>query len=571
MKFLLRPSVVLAFSLALVVGAVAVWFRFRPEPTGPTPLPVDPGDREIVWLYQATSTATWERFVTAVQGMEERLRDQLPGIKALIDDRAFPSRSTTVPEVALTWNGAGGRIVFRWYKLTSDWKSSDWVTALLKDRPPPLAIIGGSSSDGARDLAVQLRTAAANLAPERRPLLLLTTATADVVDWPANEPRPDDLDFVPQATGLPPRVSLNAIYPERTFRFCFSNHQMTEAVTQFLMSREELRPDNDHVYMVQWNDDSYSRDLLFWFSKSCRQLVGETGRFDTQYVDSGYGNAETKNRFEVRAVSDLLDHLQRDGGLSALPSVDARRKKSLLVVAGQSLPTQRYLRELARTEPRAARVLVVATGDAVAFNTIYRDRLDTWPIQDLPFSLVLFSHANPIDADAGFIPHAEGRAGADTIGSSGATGTEDVLLFADIVAATALGAAESSKPLQDAAHLAERLRATRWHNGQLALDVDGTLLFTPDGNRQDGTGEHVVCLLPQYQGGRALAMLGGALGGAPAWVGAGMPLLQGGRVLPRATIEVLVGRGQGSRRTWERCGEPLLVSYGEKNESGGTP
>ena len=111
MKSLIRPSVLVALSLVLAALAVAVWFRFRTEPTGPTPLPVAPGDREIVWLYQATSTASWERFVTAVKLTEERLRDQVPGLKAIIDDRAFPSQSTAVPEVALTWDRAGGRIV----------------------------------------------------------------------------------------------------------------------------------------------------------------------------------------------------------------------------------------------------------------------------------------------------------------------------------------------------------------------------------------------------------------------------------------------------------------------------
>src|SRR5260370_29366840 len=135
MRFLFRTWVAVGLALALVVVAVVVWYRFRPEPAGPTPLPVAPGDREIVWLYQATSTAAWERFVTAVKLTEERLHDELPGIKALIDDGAFPSRSTAVPEVALTWDGAGGRIVFRGCKLTSASKTRDWGSALMNGPP----------------------------------------------------------------------------------------------------------------------------------------------------------------------------------------------------------------------------------------------------------------------------------------------------------------------------------------------------------------------------------------------------------------------------------------------------
>jgi hypothetical protein len=559
MRFLFRTWVVVGLSLALIAVAVVVWFRFRPEPTGPTPLPVAPGDREIVWLYQATSTAAWERFVTAVKLTEERLRDELPGITAMIDDRAFPSRSTAVPEVALTWDGAGGRIVFRWYKLTSDWKPRDWVTALVKDRPPPLAIIGGSSSDGARDLAVQLRAATASLAPEKRPLLFLTTATAELVDWPADGPQPEALD-VPtlKPDAGPPRVRLNAIYPDRTFRFCFSNRQMSEAVTQFLLSREDLRPDAGFVYPVLWEDDTYSRDLVDGFIQSCDRHLGDSATFHPpERVRSSFGALDVKNRFEVGCIRRLLDQLQADGGLPALPSPDARRKRSLLIVAGQTVPTHRFLRELDRTEPRAARAFVVATGDALAFNTVYRDRLDTWPIQDLPFSLVFFSHANPVDASAGFRAHAAGRAGAETVGDSGATGTEDVLLFADIIGATARGAGVRRGPLAEPPRLAERLRGARYYKGRIHFGHDGVLLFTPDGDRESGTGEHVVCLLPQFQGGRALAMLGGA----DAWVGARMPSVQGGRVLPRATLEVFAWCEGPKGWAWERCCDPLIASY----------
>ena len=541
MKFFIRPSFLVASSLVLLVGAVAVWFRFRPEPTGPTPLPVASGDREIVWLYQATSTASWERFVTAVKLTEDRLRAEMPGIRALIDDRTFPSQSTAVPEVALTWEGAGGKIVFRWYKLTSDWKPRDWVTALLKDRPPPLAIIGGNSSDVARDLAVQLRA-----------------ATADLVDWPANEPQPDDLDLLqPEAVGLPSRVSLSAIYPLRTFRFCFSNRQMSEAVMQFIGSREDLRPDADHGYMVKWRDDAYSRDLVLGFGKSSNRILPEIIDFDVQEVLSSFGTSEAKNRFEVGCVSDLLDQLQNAGGLPTLYGPGAKRKRSLLVVAGQTLPTRRFLRELARTDPRAAHGFVVATGDALAFNTVYRDRLITWPIQDLPYPVVLFSHANPVEASAGFRPHADGRVGTETVGDSGATGTEDVLLFADIVGAAARAASSTNGPLADASRLAERLRSARYHDGRIRFGEGGTMLFDEDGNRSSGTGEHVVCLLPQFQGGRALA----TLGGSALWVGAGMPTTQGGRALPRANIEVWAWRDRGAGPMWERCCEPLIVSY----------
>ena len=49
-----------------------------------------------------------------------------------------------------------------------------------------------------------------------------------------------------------------------------------------------------------------------------------------------------------------------------------------------------------------ARNLVILNGDAIAFNAVYRDRDVVWNILDLPYSLVFFSHRNPIDRAAGF-------------------------------------------------------------------------------------------------------------------------------------------------------------------------
>ena len=85
--------------------------------------------------------------------------------------------------------------------------------------------------------------------------------------------------------------------------------------------------------------------------------------------------------------SDCLRRLVNGEDLHSL----ALQRRPLLVVTGQSQPSRRFLRALARSAPEAARRLVVATGDAIAFNTIYRDRQVAWPIQELPFALVFFN------------------------------------------------------------------------------------------------------------------------------------------------------------------------------------
>ena len=43
---------------------------------------------------------------------------------------------------------------------------------------------------------------------------------------------------------------------------------------------------------------------------------------------------------------------------------------------------------------------LVVNGDAIDFNTVYRDGNLTWPVQDLPFQLVFFCHRNPVYEEA---------------------------------------------------------------------------------------------------------------------------------------------------------------------------
>jgi hypothetical protein len=489
--------------------------------------------------------------------------------------------------------GETRRLVFRWYKLTGDWNTRAWIEALRKRDRPPLAIIGGSSSDGARELTRYLNDAwpiesATGLRSSQAPLLLLTTATANRVPFPlGNEEWGTGSDEGPAAHSPvegeepddPPGIGLNQIYSGRTFRFCFTNRRMASAVTSFLWTQDDLRPDSDPVYMVQWNDDSYSRDLVEGFWKAVRGLVTRNfmqqwtwitscmtppaplalpvglaaanrgsgfrlGILPTpQLIDSSVGSFATPNRYEAKAANYLLDQLGQ---------VDPPQARALLMVAGQAQPSRRFLRALAREAPQQTQRLVVATGDALPFNTIYRDRQVAWPIQDLPFKLVLFCHHNPIDTEAGFRPHpseGHGARGPEEAVSSGgaslATGTEDILLYADIVEALVqtFGRQPASFAAKD---LAQMLTEVRLLDGQLGFDSKGIPLFRDNGNRAPGTGEHVVCLRPK---------------------------VSGERILPEATIEVWAWRADPGpnphERSWQRCGEPLRLTYEDRGGEGG--
>ena len=510
MKWLTRPSVMAIASAALVVGAALLVLRSPPAQSKPAPAAVADADREIVWLYTATNPASWERFVASVRRAAKRLREDGIDVEAQVGDAAFPKQTTAVPEVALSLPGVGRRLVFRWYKLTSDWKTRDWVEALMRRRPPPLAIIGGSSSDAARELAWQLKKHDGAVPETELPLLLLTTATADRVSDPDD---PDDSR----------EVKLTQVYPKRTFRFCFTNKQMAKAVMDFVLSQDELRPDVNPVHMVQWDDDSYSHDLTDGF----REALPPTAALpNPKRIASSVGSFLSPNRFEADVVDQVLQDLDRTRG---------QQRRPLLAVTGQATPSRRFLRDLARTSPGEARRLLIVTGDAVSFNTVYRDRRVTWPIQDLPFPVVFFCHYNPIDADAGFRTEGEGPHEGETEQDVSTTGTEDILLDGDIVEALAQAFGRGGRPAVDAGELSERLAAVTRRKGRVGYDPEGVRMFLDDGNRQGGAGEHIVLLRPHF---------------GP------------DRILPEASVEVWVGRGAvHADEPFRRIADPLNVSY----------
>jgi hypothetical protein len=589
MRGLLRPSVLLSAALVAVAALLAAWvsgglFGPRGKPP-PQPLPVGAADREIVWLDPATNSAAWDRFVTGIKHSAKRLAADFPGITADSED-AYPRHAFITPQVALALPD-GRRLVFRWYKLTSDWKTADWITALLRRDPPPLAIMGGSSSDAARELALELARLSAELPAPRRPLLLLTQATANRV--PAD---PADSAHRPQAegdAGQLPGVGLCELYPGRTFRFCFSNRQMAATVTRFVWSREELRPDADPVYMVQWVDDSYSTDLLNSFlpalaaqltESAVRQwgwvtgaaLGGQPPGFSggpfpvdragyrasafslsstvpSQRVDSSVGLFATPNRFESEQAAQLLDQVvRREGPVQEHP---------LLILTGQSGPARRFLRAVERYSPQPARRIVVATGDGLSFNTVYRDRQIAWPIQDLPYDLVFFCHRNPVDREAGFRPVGEAAPDAEATAAA-TTGTEDVLLYQDVIEALAYAQAAADA---DADVLRPRLSAIRiGTDGRITGSAGGTPFFDAAGERRSGTGEHVVWLHPQIELQAQKEPFGNDR----------EPVM---RVQPAATLEVWAWQPAGSGGVWwQQAGETLSVSYvNSPQNEGGAP
>jgi hypothetical protein len=508
MKWLFRPSSLLLVMVALALSAAAVLLWQRAPSNRALPRPVIAGDQEVVWLDAATNTASWERFVTAVHAAVHRLHDH-EGLALELDaGNAFPQETTTVPELSLALPGGQGRLWFRWYKQTNDLTIGDWITALLARRPAPLAIIGGSSSDEAIELARALREEASRQTVQPAlPLLFLTGATSD------------------EASDRP----LTSIYPGRTFRFCFTNRQMAEAVTDFIWSRDDLWPDGDQVYSTYWMDDPFSKDLNQRFTEALLARTLRTWAQDWAWqagvaVHGGLPlEPDSVRRCQCRMAANVSAPIFYSVGMFARPNrweLDVARdlmewklkpdnqmqKRPLLIVPATSQPTRRFLRALLRIAPVEARRFVVVNGDGIAFNTVYRDRDVTWSIQDLPLSLVFFCHRNPVNVDAGFVAEKSPGAAGDSNASS--AGTEDVLLDVDIVECLAHAGHRSPAngpavlPPVDAEALRERLRQVRWLKAipRVGFADQGQLLFDEDGNRRSGTGEHVVYLQPTISG-----------------------------------------------------------------------
>jgi hypothetical protein len=513
MRWLFRPSMLVLLSVVLAAGAAALVLWSPPQQIRAAPLRDD--ESEVVWLYSATNESSWERFVTAVSRAAERLAAASPGLSVRIDDNTFPRHTTGHPELAVTVRDGSQRLVFRWYKLTSDQKTEQWVAALLDGpRRPPLAIIAGNSSDQAKEIALALKGEVARRGLGTAPLLLLTTATADRVS-------------VGEMVDTVPLGSLHAGY---TFRFCFTNQQMAEAVTRFVTARDELRPDPGPPYVAMWQDDAYSKDLTGRF---CTVLQGPlTGRAGpaplpvSETIDYSVGGFDQPNRWEAPAVERLMR--------TKIEKFPGQQRPLLVLAAPSSQPARRVLRGLARTAPAEARHFVVLTGDALSFNTVYRDRDVLWPVQDLPFDLVFFCHRNPVDEAAGFLREDNQAPGT----TAPATGTEDLLLYMDIVEALVQAVGQGDAMPADGDDLGARLRQARWRDGRVAFGGEGPELFDADGNRRDGTGEHIVWL---------------------------RPAVQGTRVLPQAAIEVYDRQGQDQGGPWHLV-RRLEVDYDETGE-----
>jgi hypothetical protein len=491
---------VLAAGLAYAVLRGAGW-------AGNDALPgVPPGNREVAWIHAATSSAAWERFVAGVL----RARHDWPRLR-VDDGRAFPEQTTAVPEVVLGVAGTDARIHIRWYKLTSETGPVQWVQRLARRDPPPLAFIGGGSSDRAVDLARALAGQAEWHGPA--PLLLITTATANTI-----LPEPGEVTDL----SAPARAELMKIYPGRSFRFCFTNEQMAQAVVDFVWSQPDLRPyanpapalaaglaaaagplealplvarAGEHrpgAFAMVWDDDPYSVDLSDQFRLALHQSYLPPIRVEqTVPVPFSVGGYYRPNAWEAAHAEFLIRLLQA-----------APLDRQLLILPAAPAAARRVLRAVTGGLPLAGRQLVAVSGDSMNINTVYRDAGIAWNIRAVPVPVVFFTHQNPVAWDAepttGAGPGAPPAGRPRTDDDRAAlllppTGTDEVLLHRELVNLLAAAAYRLDRPdrdtapavlIGDADELAERLRGR------------APAYFNHSGDRLPGRGEFVVVVRP---------------------------------------------------------------------------
>lgn len=473
---------VLFIILGMAIYQTMLWFGVWGDLNEPQVKTLDDGDQEIALIEPATSTDDWGRLVTAVKLLEldwAKVNPSLPPLRVNLDG-AFPSLTADVSEIALSLSDAAHpRLRIRWYKITGEHDAASWIRKLQARKRAPLAMIGGATSDRAVRLAQALQAAYPN--PEHpSPVFLITTATS--------EKTADEKPLI-------------AEYKDRSFRFSFTNKKMVEAILKFVQQTPDLwvtkTPDDGNVKMhaVVWDDERYSHDLAELFDSE----------FPTYYPAGRFIPEGTIRQ----AVGDFFRPAPQEQDMVGTLLAEQITPHSFLVLPTQTVRMRRFLINLWQRSPKDARNLVILNGDAISFNSVYRDRDVVWNILDLPYSMVFFSHRNPIDAAAGFT-NDEREAVPGAFPQKTTTGTHDVLLNRDILEAVLYAAYDAQAALtNDPLKFREALRDTCWRRpngdtprvGNTRLhkeDAKPMPFFTDKGNRRRDTGEHIVWVKPKF-------------------------------------------------------------------------
>src|SRR5262245_49644231 len=245
---------------------------------------VPPGHQEIAWLAPATGNDAWERLVAALRLLEKDWAKVHGGPELRLRlDQAFLDLTADIPEIGLSFAGHSDKVLWiRWYKVSGEVDADQWIVKLKQRGTPPLAVIGGETTDRALQLARVLDKHGAGWS-RSAPLFLITTATAERY-VPDEQPNPE--------LGHESWPKLLKIYDQRSFRFSFTNARMVEVVMDFLVDHPQAWAyrngdprlfagivaqtsplgvlgslgasgylQTPYLFALDWLDDGYSTDL----------------------------------------------------------------------------------------------------------------------------------------------------------------------------------------------------------------------------------------------------------------------------------------------------------------------
>ena len=440
----------LVFALCLPIvwlasGWKVPWADDRPAAR---PRPVPAGDQEVAWLHTTTAGATWERFVTGVV----RAAADVPGL-SVDDSRAFLPSTTDTPEVVLSRAGHAGKVHVRWYKLQNGVSTADWVKALGELEAGPAR----------RHRRRQHRPRRATGRGHDRP-----ADVAGATRRPCSSPPPPP-------TRPATAAQLTDVYHDRTFRFCFSNRQMAEAVIDFTFARPELLPRPPAgaavpVITVSWADDPYSVDLQNQFVDALARKFPDAGRLaflDKSSIPFSVGGYVSANRPELDLAHSVVALLR-----------GRTEERVLLVLPNTTQPARRFLQAVVDVDPTAAGKLVAVTGDGIPLNAVLRDGEFAWPVGAVPVPLVFFAHNNPVAWNP---PAAAPRPTADPFDKP--NGTEEAMHFGELAKVLAEACFPPNKPTAD-------------RGDELTARLNARDDFFTAGERNANAGQHVVVVSP---------------------------------------------------------------------------
>lgn len=514
---------ILVTILGIAIYQTVLWLGIGVNGGDSQVRPLDESDQEIAFIEPATSTDDWGRLVTALKLLHldwPKINPRLPPLDIKLAD-AFPTLSAEVPEIVLSMKGIpNARLRLRWYKISGEHDAASWIQKLHARGRPPLAIIGGATSDRAVRLAETLQQRYPD--PQKpSPVLLITTATSD--DTSEGEP-------------------LIQVYARRSFRFSFTNQKMVESLLAFVQQTPNLwvhRPADPltlanavasmaasgepwhawgvlrgyphlqpyTMHAVSWEDERYSLDMTARFEQAFRKRYPGSEFYHDGRIRHAVGGFFHPAPQEQDAVGTFL----------ARPTPITPH--SFLVLPTQTVRMRRFLINLRQRAPAEARNLVILNGDAIAFHSVYRDRDVMWNILELPYPLVFFSHRNPIDRSAGFTWTRDDRApDPNTFPKRTTTGTHDFLLYRDLFEAILYAAYDQNRLLDDPRTVRKRLAETCWYHPPAVRTGDEIArvcnarvhsigggherFFDAEGNRKSHTGEHIVWVRPHFTGAR---------------------------------------------------------------------